>query len=129
MQEERIAHRAMQRRRYADLGAEIDHAAREPLQLQRPALLEIVMHRGGHVWMQRVRKREPLVGEIVRDRHAVSAADRGHLAHEIEEKLSGQRIRAHWSERLAGRAVTAAMLARKMNFCQISRRTSELISA
>src|SRR5437879_2546501 len=66
VENERVAHRAMERRRHADAGAEIDDAAREPLQLERLALLQIVMHRRRHIGMQRVREGKALVGEILR---------------------------------------------------------------
>src|SRR3954454_3052681 len=72
MQNERIAHGAMQRRRHGDLGAKIDHPTRKPLQLQGPALLEVMVHRRSHVGMQRVREGQSLLREIVRDRNTVS---------------------------------------------------------
>src|SRR5262249_16643535 len=45
---EHVADGAVHRRRHADLGTEVDHAAGEPLQLESLALLQVVVHRRRH---------------------------------------------------------------------------------
>src|SRR5215467_3104259 len=101
MKGEHVAYGAIHRRRYGDLGPEVDHAAGEPLQLESLALLQVVVHRRGHFRRPAVEEWYALFGVIRGQRDAMRAADGDHLAREVEQEFSRARVRADRPDRLA----------------------------
>src|SRR5262249_5517458 len=85
---EHAAYGAIHRRRYGDLGPEVDHAAGEPLQLESLALLQVVVHRRRHFRRPAVEEWYALFGVIRGQRDAMRAADGDHLAREVEQEFS-----------------------------------------
>src|SRR6516165_4101792 len=101
MKGEHVAYGAVHRRRYGDLGTEVDHAAGEPLQLESLALLQVVVHRRRHFRRPAVEEWYALFGVIRGQRDAMRAADGDHLTREVEQEFSRARVRADRPDRLA----------------------------
>ena len=96
VQDQYIAHRAVHRRGHANLKAEIDHAAREPADLERSAALQIMVHGRGHFRGPAVEERNPLLGIIRGQSHAMRTADGDHFPREIEQEFSAHRGSLHY---------------------------------
>src|SRR5262245_53547257 len=101
MKGEHVTHGAVHRRRHADLGPEVDHAAGEPLQLEWLALLQVVVHRRRHFGRPAVEERHALFGAIRGQRDPMRAADGDHLAREVEQEFSRERVLADRPDGLA----------------------------
>jgi hypothetical protein len=111
------------------LGAEVDHAAGEPGQLERPALLQVERHRGLHLGSKRIDPADALLGELGLERDAMRAADRDHLAHDVEREGPRQRIGADRPDGRAHRRRDARHRGEEVNFCHSSSTMSAGISA
>src|SRR2546423_14576345 len=94
MKRQDVADGAIERGRYPDRFAELDHAAAEPIYLEAVAAFEIVVHRGRHLGRKAVAEFHALLGKVLAQADAVRTPDREHFADEIEKECPGARILA-----------------------------------